>query len=85
MNGSNEVGNIAMRYRLRTLVMLLTVGPPLLAAGYFWWQLAIEWTFFGVKVLVVSVGVFYGLIIVSSLALQCWEKYRRPIDHGKKS
>jgi hypothetical protein len=31
-----------MRYRLRTLLILLALGPPLLAGGWWRWQIALE-------------------------------------------
>ena len=34
-------GLIMPRYRLRTLLILLAVGPPIIAGGYWTWK---EWT-----------------------------------------
>jgi hypothetical protein len=59
-------------------MIVLAVGPPVLAGGYFWWKQAIEWTFTSVKVLMAIVATFYAVVLVGMLAQKCWEKYWRP-------
>ena len=68
----------AMRFRLRTLLIVLALGPPLLAGLYFWWQLVFEWTITSVKVLVVTVATFYVVVFIGMLAQKWLETYRRP-------
>ena len=67
-----------LRYRLRTLLILLAVGPPLLAAGYFWWQLAFDWTLTSIKVLIVVVATFYVVVLVGMLTQKWCETYWHP-------
>jgi len=67
-----------MQYSLRTLVILLALGPPVLAAGYFWWKRAFEWIISGATVVVVGFGVFYVVVLAATLAQHLWERYWHP-------
>ena len=66
------------RYKLRTLLIVLALGPPLLAAAYFCWQLAFEWAILIHKVLLISVAILYAVVFIGMLASQCWKTYWRP-------
>jgi hypothetical protein len=46
-----------MQYRLRTLLILLAIGPPALAISWFDWQVIVAPAAFGVTAAVVLFGV----------------------------
>jgi hypothetical protein len=70
-----------VRYKLRTLMIVLALGPPLLAGLYFWWKQVFEWTITGMAVVIASFAVFYAVVLVGMLAHKWWETYWRPNRH----
>ena len=72
-----------MRFRLRTLVLLTALGPPLLAGFWFWGLPALLWwlmpkTF--AAAVVIGIGNGVGFMFVGVLAQWWWAAYvaRRP-------
>ena len=58
--------SLTMRYRLRTLLIVMAIAPPLLGGVYLYWRESI------VVTLVLMVLAAYGLFVVSCGYVMAW-------------
>jgi hypothetical protein len=66
-----------MRYRLRTLLIVLALGPPVLAIV--WWTLI----WLGADGIVTLVGILVGLLFAAVSALVRWKASHQTIARDK--
>jgi len=66
------------RYKLRTLLILLAVGPPLLAVGYLCWHVPHNFDIFELRVTALA-AILAGVALAACLAV-FWQRLsgRRP-------
>jgi len=64
-----------MRYRLRTLLILLAIGPPGLAIGYLLWVNRSQWVIIG-EVMLFNIAGFTVLFAVAAILVRLLKSIR---------
>ena len=59
-----------MRFRLRTLLIVLAVGPPLLAVGYLCWHVPHNFDIFELRVTALA-AILAGVALATCLGVFC--------------